>query len=62
MRINLMTKSILISEFPLSGLILLYLQFRWLPMECNIVYNRWNVGFTTSVMDAMLQVRYAAMK
>jgi hypothetical protein len=40
---------------------LLYLQFRWLPMERNTVYTRWNVGFTTGVMDAMLQARYDAM-
>jgi hypothetical protein len=43
----------------LYELILLYLQFRWLPMERNIIYTRWNVSFTTRVMEAtrMLQVR-----
>jgi hypothetical protein len=57
------TKRFLISVFLLYGLILLYLQFRWLPRERNTVYNCWNVGFTTRVMDAtrMLQVGYDAM-
>jgi hypothetical protein len=55
------TKRILNSEFSLYGLILWYLQFRWLAMERNTVYTVWNGGFTAGEMDAMLQVRYDAM-
>jgi hypothetical protein len=51
------TKWILISVFLLYGLILLYLQFRWLLRKRN------TEGFTTRVMDAtrMLPVGYDAM-
>ena len=42
-------------------LVLLYLQFRWLPMERNTVYIRWNVGLTTRVNDTALEVRYDAI-
>jgi hypothetical protein len=46
MRIKFSDKSIFNSEFSLIGLILCYLQFRWLAMERNTVYNLWNGGFT----------------
>jgi len=50
------TKRIFSSEFSLYWLVLLYLQFRWLPMERNTVYIRCNVGLTTLVTDTVLQV------
>jgi len=40
-------KRILISEFSFYWLILLYLQFRWLPKERNTVYTGRNVGINT---------------
>ena len=56
-----MTKRIFSSEFSLYWLVLLYLQFRWLPVERNTVYTRWNGGLTTRVTDTVLQVGYDAI-
>jgi len=39
----------------------LYLQFRWLPIEGNTLYTRWNVGLTTRVTDTALQAGYDAI-
>jgi hypothetical protein len=64
MRIKFSDRKILISEFSLYELILLYLQIRWLLMERNTVYTRWNVGFNTRLIDSthMLEVRYDVSK
>jgi hypothetical protein len=41
-------------------LILLYLQFGWLPKERNAVYTAWNVD-NIRVTNTVLEVRYDAI-